>query len=423
MNKHANKFYLVGIKGSGMSSLASVLHDLGYYVMGSDKDDDFGFEEGIYKRNIKVVNFDEKNIKKGYIYIIGNAYHDENPEVKKIKELHCKYYYYQDYIASMKGIHIAVSGTHGKTTTTKMIVDLLKNEKIAYIIGDGTGGAVADYKYLIYEACEYQDHFLSYKPEILVVNNIELDHPDYFSSLEQVYSSFEKMINNSKNIIMNSNIGIKKKDNFILYGLGEVYDYQIVEESKDGFVITIKECENQEIFKLPFCGKHMIDNFMKAYLVLRKLGYTIEFIKRNIINLRLPKRRMEEEIFKKQIIVKDYAHHPTEIKALYDSLSQKYPKKKLIVFFQPHTYSRTLSLSNGFINALNCFDEVYIFPTFSSAREKIDDELQKQVNEVFKKYNSCDNIEKIKIDNMANVYVFLGAGELYKQVNNFKKNF
>ena len=422
MNKHANKFYLVGIKGSGMSSLASVLHDLGYYVMGSDKDDDFGFEEGIYKRNIKVVNFDEKNIKKGYIYIIGNAYHDENPEVKKIKELHCKYYYYQDYIASMKGIHIAVSGTHGKTTTTKMIVDLLKNEKIAYIIGDGTGGAVADYKYLIYEACEYQDHFLSYKPEILVVNNIELDHPDYFSSLEQVYSSFEKMINNSKNIIMNSNIGIKKKDNFILYGLGEVYDYQIVEESKDGFVITIKECENQEIFKLPFCGKHMIDNFMKAYLVLRKLGYTIEFIKRNIINLRLPKRRMEEEIFKKQIIVKDYAHHPTEIKALYDSLSQKYPKKKLIVFFQPHTYSRTLSLSNGFINALNCFDEVYIFPTFSSAREKIDDELQKQVNEVFKKYNSCDNIEKIKIDNMANVYVFLGAGELYKQVNNFKKN-
>lgn len=422
MNKHANKFYLVGIKGSGMSSLASVLHDLGYYVMGSDKDDDFGFEEGIYKRNIKVVNFDEKNIKKGYTYIIGNAYHDENPEVKKIKELHCKYYYYQDYIASMKGIHIAVSGTHGKTTTTKMIVDLLKNEKIAYIIGDGTGGAVADYKYLIYEACEYQDHFLSYKPEILVVNNIELDHPDYFSSLEQVYSSFEKMINNSKNIIMNSNIGIKKKDNFILYGLGEVYDYQIVEESKDGFVITIKECENQEIFKLPFCGKHMIDNFMKAYLVLRKLGYTIEFIKRNIINLRLPKRRMEEEIFKKQIIVKDYAHHPTEIKALYDSLSQKYPKKKLIVFFQPHTYSRTLSLSNGFINALNCFDEVYIFPTFSSAREKIDDELQKQVNEVFKKYNSCDNIEKIKIDNRPNVYVFLGAGELYKQVNNFKKN-
>lgn len=423
MNKHTNKFYLVGIKGSGMSSLASVLHDLGYYVMGSDKNDDFGFEEGIYKRNIKVANFDEKNIKKGYTYIIGNAYHDENPEVKKIKELHCKYYYYQDYIASMKGIHIAVSGTHGKTTTTKMIVDLLKNEKIAYIIGDGTGGAVADYKYLIYEACEYQDHFLSYKPEILVVNNIELDHPDYFGSLEQVYSSFEKMINNSKNIIMNSNIGIKKKDDFILYGLGEAYDYQIVEESKDGFVITIRECEKQEIFKLPFCGKHMIDNFMKAYLVLRKLGYTSEFIKTNIINLRLPKRRMEEEIFKKQIIVKDYAHHPTEIKALYDSLSQKYPKKKLIVFFQPHTYSRTLSLSNGFINALDCFDEVYIFPTFSSAREKMDDELQKQVNEVFKKYNSCNNIDEINIDNMANVYVFLGAGELYKEVNNFKKKF
>lgn len=415
------KYFLVGIKGSGMAALASLLHDLGNYVMGSDKKSDFGFEEGIYKRNIKVVDFDEKNIKKGYTYIISNAYNEENVEVKKIKEQGYKYYYYQDYIASMKGMHIAVSGTHGKTTTTKMIVDLLKDEKIAYIIGDGTGGAVVDYQYLIYEACEYRDHFLSYNPDILVINNIELDHPDYFNSLEQVYSSFEKMISKSKNIIINNSIGIKQKNNFIVYGIGEKYDYQILESSKEGFVIALKDYENIQIINLPFWGKYMIENFMKAYLVLRKLGYTPEFIKSKTKNLHLPKRRMEEEIFKKQIIVKDYAHHPTEIKALYDSLRQKYPKKKLIALFQPHTYTRTLSLSNGFIEALDCFDQVYIFPTFSSAREKIDLELQKQVNEVFKKYQYCDDIDKINIENRPCIYIFLGAGELYKEVNKLKK--
>jgi UDP-N-acetylmuramate--alanine ligase len=132
---------------------------------------------------------------------------------------------------------------------------------------------------------------------------------------------------------------------------------------------------------------------------------------------------MEEEIFKKQIIVKDYAHHPTEIKALYDALRQKYPKKEMVVFFQPHTYTRTLSLKNAFLNALDCFDKVYVFPTFSSAREKEDFVLQEQVNEVFRKYHNVKDFSKISIDNISKIYIFLGAGNLYKQIDYFKEKF
>ena len=418
-----NKFYLVGIKGSGMTSLACVLHDLGNYVIGSDKEENFGFEEGIYNRNIKTLNFNKDNIKKGYTYIISNAYHDENEEVLKIKELGCKYYYYHEFISKMKGIHIAVSGTHGKTTTTKMIVDMLKDEKIAYIIGDGTGGAVKDYKYLIYEACEYQDHFLIYKPDLLVVNKIELDHPDYFNSVEQVYSSFEKLTKQSKNVIIKNDNGLKIKNNFITYGLSEAdYQYKIIEENTDGFIVEIKGLTTDRI-TLPFCGYHMIDNFISSYIVLKKLGFTSDFIKSKIKNIILPKRRMEEEIFKKQIIVKDYAHHPTEIKALYDALRQKYPKKEMVVFFQPHTYTRTLSLKNAFLNALDCFDKVYVFPTFSSAREKIDLDLQAQVNEVFRKYHNVVDFSEIGVDKTSKIYIFLGAGALYKHVETFKEKF
>ncbi len=421
MKKLTNKFYLVGIKGSGMSALASLLYDLGNNVTGSDSKEDFGFEEGLKKRNIEVFCFNKNNIKKGYTYIISNAYHDENEEVLKIKELGYKYYYYHEFIGNMKGIHIAVSGTHGKTTTTKMIVDMLKDENIAYVIGDGTGGAVKDYKYLIYEACEYQDHFLSYRPDILVVNKIELDHPDYFESIDQVYNSFEKLTKQSKNVIIKYDNGLKRRNNFITYGLNNAdYQYKILEENSEGFVIEIKE-KTTKIITIPFHGYHMIDNFMSAYIVLKNLGFNDDFIESKIKNIVLPKRRMEEEIFKNQIIVKDYAHHPTEIKALYDALRQKYPKREMVVFFQPHTYTRTLSLKNSFLKALDCFDKVYIFPTFSSAREKKDLVLQEQVDEVFKKYHNINDFSNVSVDKASKIYIFLGAGMLYSQVENFKE--
>ena len=157
-----------------MSALACMLYDLGHEVIGSDVSKNFGFEEGLQKRNIKVLEFNDNNIKPEYVYIIGNAYKEDFIEVKEIKKHGYEYYYYHDFISKLDGFHIAISGTHGKSTTTKMIVDMLSEEPISYIIGTGEGKGKKDYKYLIYEACEYQDHFLAYHPDILVINNIEL---------------------------------------------------------------------------------------------------------------------------------------------------------------------------------------------------------------------------------------------------------
>ena len=95
----------------------------------------------------------------------------------------------------------------------------------------------------------------------------------------------------------------------------------------------------------------------------------------------------------------------------------------MVVFFQPHTYTRTLSLKNAFLNALDCFDKVYVFPTFSSAREKIDLDLQAQVNEVFRKYHNVVDFSEIGVDKTSKIYIFLGAGALYKHVETFKEKF
>ena len=138
---------------------------------------------------------------------------------------------------------------------------MLDKEDIAFVIGSGYGGATKNYKYLIYEACEYQDHFLAYKPDILVINNIELDHPDYFNSINDVYNSFIKLGKQAKKVVLNNNILLPKKDNYVYYGNSNCeYNYRIIEENQEGFIIEI----NGEIFELPFYGKHMIDNFLSA---------------------------------------------------------------------------------------------------------------------------------------------------------------
>lgn len=376
-----------------MSALACFLYDVGYEVIGCDYSNDFDFNKGLKSRNIMIEDFNKAELG-NYIYIISNAYGPENAFVEKIIKSKTQYFYYHDFISTLPGIHIAISGTHGKTTTTKMIVDMLDEEKIGYIIGSGQGGGVKNYKYLIYEACEYKEHFLAYHPEYLIITNIDYDHPDYYHSLKEVCDAFTKLSNNSKNVISSKSI-----------------DYKILEKNESGYKITI----DNDIYELPFYGDHMIDNFICAESLLKKLGYSNQMIKAKIKNISLPIRRMEEYKKNSSIIVFDYAHHPTEIEALYFSLHQKYPNYLLSVFFEPHTYSRTIAYIDNFKKALSLFDEVYIKDVFASAREKYNNEVQKVIDEKFSMFKKYEKYQLKSLDfDKKIVYIFLGAGTIYK---------
>ena len=203
-------YYFIGIKGSGMAPLAEILYELGNEVCGSDIDKYIFIEEELRKRNIPIYSFDANNIKDGYTVIIGNAFNDEHVEVKAaLANPNVKCYRYFEFLGQFmeKFISISIAGTHGKTTTTGMAYHLFEDfDKTSVLIGDGTGHAVKDSKYFIAESCEFQDHFLNYYPKYAIINNIELDHVDYFKTLERYIESFEKFANQVKDTIYRSNV-------------------------------------------------------------------------------------------------------------------------------------------------------------------------------------------------------------------------
>lgn len=403
---------MVGIKGTGMSALAQLLTDLGHFVMGSDVDEDYKTSMGLIKRQIEIKQFNQANITSEYIYIISSAYDILHVEVKEIMNMNYPFYYYHDFIASIKGYHLAISGTHGKTTTTTLVKKLLSDKKCAYVIGDGSGGATINYDYFIYEACEYRNHFLSYYPNLLVITNIELDHPDFFQSVFAVVDSFKKIASQSKMLIVNgddSNIALIKHPHKITYGFDEANDYQIkiIKQSDKGFNILLN---NFEII-IPYPGKHMIYNCVASIIVGISLGIDLGKLQEKLLMSSLPSRRMEVIEWGSLILVDDYAHHPTEIIALYEGLKQKYPNYSINTIFQPHTYSRTLALKDDFIKALTLFDLVYLDDVFTSSREQINNELQNEIDSyftMFKKFNPLV-LEDIN-PNKKQVWVFMGAG-------------
>ena len=230
-------YYFIGIKGSGMAPLATILYELGNEVAGSDIDKYIFIEDELRKRNIPIYSFNKDNIKDGYHVIIGNAFDESNEEVKAALEnpnVKCTRYY--DFLADFMEhyVSIAVAGTHGKTTTTGMAYHLFEDfDKTSVLIGDGTGHGQVGSKYFISETCEFQDHFLHYHPDYAIINNIELDHVDYFGNLERYIQSFEQFAKQVKKtvIVWGDDPNIKKihfEKHVLRFGLAENNDVHAV---------------------------------------------------------------------------------------------------------------------------------------------------------------------------------------------------
>lgn len=404
------KYYLVGIKGTGMASLAKLLHDAGCYVIGSDTEEYYFTEDNLKKQGIPIKHFAAENITGEYFYIIGNAYQTSNVEVQEIIRQNYDYLYYHDFIGQkLKQDLIACAGTHGKTTTSFLLVHFLQKQ-CSYIIGDGEGGYKGG-NLLILEACEYKEHFLSYHPKLLIITNIELDHTDYYKNSKQLFLAFQKLANQSEKILVNGDDKTCQKilhSNKIMYGFQRHNDIQIkiLSTTSKGYYIKISYRQKNIYLKIPYLGKHMIYNFVASYmatLLMDKIPYLEE---KNL----LPKRRLSTYLFQNSILIDDYAHHPTEIKALLETLRLTYPKKPLKVIFQPHTYERTLHFKKYFKKVLKHFDQVYLVDVFTSKREKKNQKLQKKIDSYFKLFPKYCNEVLETIGSHDEVWIFLGAG-------------
>lgn len=365
-------YYFIGIKGSGMSALACVMHDLGYNVMGSDKKEHFFTQENLDKKGIKILEFNENNIKEGMTIIQGNAFNDDFIEVKKAHELGLKIYTYQTMIDALTKDKklIAISGCHGKTTTTTMMAKMFENVGISYLIGDGTGYANKDNDFFALEACEFKRHFLSYHPYYAVITNVELDHTDYYKDLDDVKDAFTDFANSARKLVImcgdDENARSLKIDKPTLYyGFNENNDVIAknikVKDENTTIDIYIKN-EFYETITLPFVGDHLVLNALAAITICYLENIDKEEIKFQALKIKHAKRRFIEEKFKSNIIIDDYAHHPTEVKVTIEAAKKKYPNKKVIAIFKAHTKSRVKYFHKDFADALNIADKCYVMP-------------------------------------------------------------
>ena len=427
-----SKYHLIGIKGSGMSSLAQIAYDMGHEVQGSDEETYFFTQEKLEQRNIPMFYYGAENIKEGYDVILGNAFDETHAEYRRAKELGLKTYTYSQFLGKLLSEipSIAVTGAHGKTTTTTMVSNIFKHNHItSYLIGDGTGHGEKHSEFMIAEACEYYRHFLAYHPDYAIVTNIDFDHPDYFNDEHDMFDAFQSFVNQVKDTVVicgDDRLASQLKPanaKTIKYGFNEGNDYQIKNVQTTSEHSKFDVYKNSELlgtFTMAVFGLHDISNATAAIALADINGISVEKIQESLDQYKPAERRFSEHKNGNNVIVDDYAHHPSEIKATIDSARRKYEGKEVIAIFQPHTYTRTAKFLNEFAESLATADRVFLCPIFASVREKekivgIED-LQK-VTKGAQIINSENDFDKLNFDN--SVFLFMGAGNINKLCHKF----
>ena len=424
-------YHFIGIKGSGMSALAQIMKELGYEVQGSDVEKHFFTEDGLIKNGIKVLPFDEDNIKEGMKIVRGASFHDEHPEVKKAKEMGLPIFSYSEMVGSLtkKFKTICIAGCHGKTTTTSMMAHVFDELKGAnYLIGDGTGYSNRENDTFILESCEYRRHFLKYTPYYAIITNIDLDHVDYFKDIDDVIDAYNEYANNAtKMVIACGNdpythyLDVKKP--IFFYGTDEDNDIiaKNIEYKETGTSFEVFVEDNYYgFFDLPIYGKHMLLDALAVIAVCYYERFDVKKVAKSLKTFKGAKRRFTETIVGDNIIIDDYAHHPNEVKATIKSVKQKYPDKKVITIFQPHTFSRTKEFADVLANVMNEADYSYVLD-IHPARENQEDFEGVTSNLIIDKLKHGESIgmedaNKLK-DYKNSVLVFMSPNDLSKLEN------
>lgn len=427
-----SKYHFIGIKGSGMSSLAQIAYDMGHEVQGSDEETYFFTQEKLEQRNIPMYGYNVENIKEGFEVILGNAFDETHIEYRAAKGLGLKIYTYAQFLGKLLDEipSIAVTGAHGKTTTSTMVSNIFKHNFVtSYLIGDGTGHGEKNSDYIVAEACEYYRHFLAYHPNYAIVTNIDFDHPDYFNDEHDMFDAFQSFVNQVKDTVVicgDDHLASQLKPStakVVTYGFNEGNDYQIKNvktTSENSEFDVYKNSELLGTFTMAVFGLHDISNATSAIALADICGLSTDEIQQSLGSYHHAERRFTEHKVGTNIVVDDYAHHPSEIKATIDSARRKYSDKQIIAIFQPHTYTRTAKFLNEFAESLLTADKVFLCPIFASVREKekivgIED-LQKVTpgSEII--YGE-ENFDKLNFDN--SVILFMGAGNINKLCNKF----
>ena len=389
---NTKKIHMVGIGGVSMSGIADILINMGYTVTGSDAN-----ESDITRRletqgiPVKIGHFPE-NVHGADVVVYTAAVKQDNPELVEAHNLNIETIERSDFLGMLTKLYketIAISGTHGKTTTTSMVSSIFLKAIADPTIQvgadlsvlDGLNYRVGKSDYFIVEACEYVRSFLKFFPKTAVVLNIEEEHLDCYKDLDDIKNAFNSFLDiptEDGTIILNADdvdcmaIAQNHKANLITFGIDNPATWiatNIVKNEDSTYSFTAKSAFDEINVKLSVFGYHNIYNALAAIAVSKTYNLSNEAIIEGLLAFGGAKRRFEYVGMYNEIkIYDDYAHHPTEIKATLKT-AKTIAKQKIWVVFQPHTYSRTHTLFDKFVTAFEDADEVIVLDIYA-AREK-----------------------------------------------------
>lgn len=447
MDTKNKNLHFIAIGGVGQSALAKILKIKGYNVSGSD------IKESKYTKELRDlgvqinIGHDKNVIKDNMTIVLSSAIKEDNEELIRAKELNLPLYHRSDILKLISELYdcfIGFSGTHGKTTTSGLCSYVLEkiNAHPAYASGgiiqglNTNANSYPDSKIFIAELDESDGTIIKYTPDFIAINNLEADHFDFYKNGEEdLINTFKTFIDNlkqSSKIFINiddegNNLLIKKVSdkNIITYSIknknADYFADNIKISGENSFDLYVKGKYITEI-KTQLTGFHNVINALCVISVLNEKGFNINDIKPYLYSFSGMKRRYEKVFENENVtVIDDYAHHPTEIKALLEN-AKKRTDKNIVAIFQPHRYTRLKALWNDFLNSFDLADELFILDTYS-AGDKYDEKYNSK-NFASSIHHKCAKYIKGNMDDAAreiskyikkNDYIItIGAGDVTK---------
>lgn len=436
--ERVKRIHMIGIGGSGMCPLAEILHGKGYILSGSDNNESDPLKRVRALGATVYMGHAAENLGDSELVVYSAAISQDNPELCEAR---------RRGIPTMERSHllgaltrhfdnvIGVCGTHGKTTVTSMITQILylNNLDPTAVIGGrlpllGTNGRSGGSEHMVCESCEFVDTFLQLSPDVSVLLNIDDDHLDYFKTMDNLVLSFHKFISMSHTAYINGDDALVKKaaegisSKVITFGLSPENDFYatnlaVGETGYEFDVYKKNECLGRIHLRIP--GEHNVYNGLAAFAVAYDLGVSTEGIDKAFSMFTGAGRRFEFLCEKNGVtLFDDYAHHPTEIEATLKA-AKSLDFSRVIAIFQPFTFSRTALLKDDFIKALSNADKVILTPimgsrevnTYGIASEHIAEKLADcTVLPTFA--DIAEHIRDIKRE--GDMIITMGGGDIYK---------
>ena len=453
-----DNIHFVGIGGIGMSGLAQVMKNMGFKIQGSDQSKNKNIIS-CSKLGIKIfIGHSSNNVKRATIVVKSTAIKNNNTELKYAKKNKIPIYSRAEVLADAVSLkkNIIITGSHGKTTTTSLVAKILSDQKLDPTIING--GVINSFKsnaklgkgdWAILEADESDGSFLKLPINYSIVTNIDYEHLDYYKNYKNLENSFIEFINKTpptgKAIICLDSSNIKKilnkikNKNIVTYGENKKADYQIkkIKYNSDStnFNLIFKDKDKKrKLIKnitVKLLGKHNVLNAAAAFIVCLNLGANLNIAKKSLKKFSGVQRRMTKVFTKnKNDFYDDYAHHPTEISSILEGVHNVNPKKKIISVFEPHRYSRVISLKNQFSKCFSKSDVVIICPLYAAGeRKNFKFDLIKFANLIAKNSNTQVIVIKNEIElsmylrkNLISneIIIGMGAGSISKWMTGLK---